>query len=81
MMPREIVIKGLETMRTYYNEPTIQRVVIERAITLLNDLEPVKPVLVGHMWECGNCHAPVGIYRDDVRDEFCRKCGKQVKWE
>ena len=51
------------------------------AIALLKEQEAVKPVLVGNMWECGNCHTPVGIYLDDVRDDFCRKCGRAVKWE
>ena len=47
----------------------------------LKEQKAVKPVLVGHMWECGNCHAPVGIYLDDRRDDFCRKCGKKVQWD
>ncbi len=48
---------------------------------LLKEQEPVAPVLVGRMWECGKCHAPVGIFMDDQRDQFCRTCGRSVKWE
>ena len=48
---------------------------------MLKEQKAVKPVLVGHMWECGNCHAPVSIYLDDRRDDFCRKCGRKVQWD
>ena len=51
------------------------------ALALLKEQEPVSPVLVGRMWECGKCHAPVGIFMDDQRDQFCRTCGRSVKWE
>ena len=51
------------------------------ALSLLKEQEPVAPVLVGRMWECGKCHAPVGIFMDDQRDQFCRTCGRSVKWE
>lgn len=54
---------------------------IEDFISLLKEQEPVAPVLVGRMWECGKCHAPVGIFMDDQRDQFCRTCGRSVKWE
>ena len=52
----------------------------DKMYAMLKEQKAVKPVLVGNMWECGNCHAPVGIYLDDIRDDFCRKCGKAVKW-
>lgn len=42
--------------------------------------EEIKPVLCGTMWECGACGSPVGIYMDDQRDDYCRKCGKKVLW-
>lgn len=51
------------------------------ALKLLKEQEPVAPVLVGRMWECGKCHAPVGIFMDDQRDQFCRTCGTKVKWD
>ena len=66
-------------------EEYIKRIPNECNDALIRMLEqqqkPVKPVLVAKMWECGNCHAPVGIYLDDRRDDFCRKCGKKVKWD
>ena len=45
--------------------------------------ESVPPVRGGYYnnaWECGVCHAPVGIVGDDRRDDYCRKCGKKVGW-
>lgn len=53
----------------------------EDAINLLKEQEPVAPVLVGRMWECGKCYAPVGIFMDDQRDQFCRTCGTKVNWD
>lgn len=52
----------------------------KRLKELLKEQEAVAPVLVGRMWECGKCHAPVGIFMDDQRDQFCRTCGRPVKW-
>ena len=50
-------------------------------LTIMKQLLPVRPVLAGHMWECGECGAPVGIYLDDRRDDFCRRCGREVNWD
>ena len=66
--------------RMFHSDSEVQTIAKE-TLALLKEREPMKPVLVGHMWECGNCHAPVGIYLDDIRDDFCRKCGRAVKWE
>lgn len=58
---------------------------IEDAIALLKEQEPIKPLITGHgefeeegsLWyECGNCGTPI-----DPDDKFCRKCGHEVKWE
>ena len=83
-MDREKVIKGMEQFRAYLkpfcgNHADWER--FDAGLSMLKEQEAVKPVLVGNMWECGNCHAPVGIYLDDIRDDFCRKCGKAVKWK
>ena len=48
------------------------------ALSLLKEQEPVAPVLVGRMWECGKCHAPVGIFMDDQRDQFADICNKYL---
>ena len=50
-------------------------------MTILKQLLPVRPVLNGRMWECGECGTPVGIYQDDALDSFCRKCGREVNWD
>ena len=57
------------------------RQIAKDAIELLKEQETVEPVLVGRMWECGRCYAPVGIFMDDRRDQFCRTCGTKVKWD
>ena len=50
-------------------------------LTVMRQLIPVRPVLNGRMWECGECGTPVGIYQDDELDSFCRKCGREVNWD
>ena len=80
MSDRVKVIKGWEAVlsRDPLDAPWD---LIDDTLTLLKEQEPVAPVLVGRMWECGKCYAPVGIFMDDQRDQFCRTCGRRVKWE
>ena len=66
--------------RMFHSDSEVQEIA-RNALELLKEQEPVAPVLVGRMWECGKCHAPVGIFMDDQRDQFCRTCGRSVKWE
>ena len=50
---------------------------------------PVKPVRdekTGRFWLCGNCGEYVGFEDNDPSDpnefdNFCRNCGRKVKWE
>lgn len=58
---------------------------VEDAIALLKEQEPIKPQITGHgefetegscWYECGDCGTPI-----DPDDKYCRKCGKAVKWE
>ena len=59
---------------------------LEETISLLKEQEPVKPFVTGNghtfeeaetwWYECGNCNEPI-----DPNDQYCRHCGKAVKWE
>lgn len=55
------------------------------ALTLLKAQEPVEPTIGravehdGHdswWYQCGKCEKPI-----DWQDNYCRHCGKPVKWE
>ena len=56
------------------------------ALALLKAQEPVKPVRKQGLYLCGNCHeTAVGYVADFTRrliklDNYCRKCGRAVKW-
>ena len=60
--------------------------ILQDALELLKAQEPVKPFVTGngHTFEeaetwwyvCGNCNEPI-----DPNDQYCRHCGRAVKWE
>lgn len=60
--------------------------VIEDALSLLKAQGPVAPLVAGRgksfetaetwWYECGNCGGVLTLY-----DKYCRKCGREVKWE
>lgn len=60
---------------------------IEDAIALLREQEPVKPI-VGEYGArlCGNCGEQVGAISDSspyiiqIRLKYCPECGRKVKW-
>lgn len=93
MADREKVVKGLYDLRRYLEDKewsdnrtdrqatNVYWQTVTDAIAMLKEQDPVAPVLVGRMWECGKCYAPVGIFMDDQRDQFCRTCGRRVKWD
>ena len=54
--------------------------VMNDAINLLREREPVKPVKCGYAWVCGACEKIVGIVFDDENDNFCSRCGRPVLW-
>ena len=45
------------------------------ALALLKEQEPVEPDAILTYPVCGECHEPL-----DVTDEYCRHCGRAVKW-
>ena len=53
---------------------------IAEAIVMLKQQEPVKSEIEGggsNWWYvCGECHGAI-----DIRDQYCRHCGKAVIWE
>lgn len=90
---RETVIKGLESVSYYFKSLLAvgwqgdadiykeHREKIRMAITLLKEQEPVKPKeymsrVNRTEYLCGACDSGI-LYGD----EFCRHCGRQVKWD
>ena len=55
---------------------------IEDAITLLREQEPVEPHIEHDSdddtwyYGCGACHKAI-----DFKDRFCRHCGRRAKWD
>ena len=90
MADRKTIMSWLEGLaepnwRMFHSDSEVQNIAKE-TLNLMKEQKAVKPVLFGRMWECGNCsadnlHTPVGIYLDDRRDDFCRKCGRKVQWD
>ena len=92
MTDREKVIGGLEQMLIHYNEMIkldgdtknhvllYHKAMVEDAIELLKDQDPVEPELEGGgstWWHvCGECHGAI-----DVSDNFCKHCGRRIKHE
>ena len=66
---------------------TIGYGVMEDALTLLREQEPVKPYAVysehtGAKWlVCGACDEPMNNVRDEIWSNYCPNCGRAVKWE
>ena len=46
------------------------------ALALLREQEPVPFDEIGYQPVCGECHEPL-----DVTDEYCRHCGRKVRWK
>lgn len=82
------VIKGLEYCSgskcvvecPYYAFDNCYDRVMEDAIALLKEQEPVKPVPEYNnrctgWYVCGNCHEPI-----DNGDAFCRYCERRIDW-
>ena len=51
------------------------------ALALMSAKRTAEPVLNGRMWVCPICGHPLGIYRDDVRCNYCPECGREMKWD
>ena len=63
-----------------------EEMLMKDALELLKAQEPVKPLVTGNghtfaeaetwWYECGNCNDPI-----DPNDQYCRHCGRAVKWD
>ncbi len=85
-MTREKVIVGLEYLITAYAFHGEDDKCLGEAVELLKEQEAVKPDKPEEVWLCGNCGEIVGwddwvISTDDVRHNYCPKCGRKVKWD
>lgn len=86
MPDREKVIKGLEICTSrpcycadcpYKKECCLDsQNVMKDALALLKEQEAVEPKKECWWYICGNCRKQI-----DYRDNFCRHCGRTVKWE
>ena len=64
--------KVIADLRKYINYPEPLSVIVKKAIELLKEQEPVKPMSGGLCGQCG-CR----IYQDA---NYCYNCGRRVKW-
>lgn len=83
MADREKVIAALEKacrdsveLPPFAGRIEITKEAVEEGILpLLREQEPVEPDAILINPVCGVCHEPL-----DVTDEYCRHCGRAVKW-
>lgn len=54
--------------------------ILEDALALLKEQEPVIPKRFGVSWFCGNCKTKLVFTRSN-KAAYCWRCGKAVKWE
>ena len=96
MPDREKVANGLRHCLHYkgscfgcpYDGANCQNDVLDDAIAMLKELEPVEPTVKqdedGIVWACGSCGAYMyhngGISKAKEYAKYCRQCGKKVKW-
>ena len=95
MPDREKVIRGIEACIQdqpkcgkcpYFRNDECKSGLRPDALELLKEQEAVKPDHPEEVWLCGNCGEIVGwddwvISTDDVRHNYCPKCGRKVKWD
>ena len=72
---REFIKEGT----SYFDaDPRYRKLIINEAIELLKEKEPVECELEGggtNWWYvCGDCHGAI-----DNRDSYCKHCGRKVK--
>ena len=83
------IIKQLEVLieDTKYSDivdltPDDAKTILE----LLKEKEAVAPIRDDRIWLCGNCREFVGFEDHDEDDpnefdNYCRNCGRKVKWD
>lgn len=98
MLYRERIIKDLEICTTrpcyctgcsYKKDCALDsQQLMEDALTLLREQEPVEPVLDIDTWKCRNCGHDLEhqeMLGDNVlfheQYNYCPNCGKKVKWD
>ncbi len=97
MTDREKVIRGLENAKNVienwipmfeqYNSPAV----IDEAIALIEEQEPIKPYMDydgQDVWRCGKCgnslmHPSYYGADEDAKNyiRYCSHCGRAVKWD
>lgn len=88
MTEREKVIEGLGKVWGAFNhmEHELYADYVYDALALLKAQEPIEPVVCGDgasfekartwWYACGACNKAI-----DMADQYCRHCGRAVKWE
>lgn len=69
----------------YANQDILQDVLMPATQHEQESFKPVRDSECGRFWLCGNCGCCVGFEDNDSSDpnefdNYCRKCGKEVKW-
>lgn len=74
------VIGGLSLLKVAFMYRKEEQEILENAIQLLKEREPVPVELEGGGWSwwyvCGECHTAI-----NAGDKFCRECGRPLIWE
>lgn len=73
------VIGGLSLLKVAFMYRKEEQEILENAIQLLKEREPVPVELEGGGWSwwyvCGECHTAI-----NARDRFCQECGRPLDW-
>ena len=82
-MTREKVIEGLEYLITAYAFHGEDDECLGEAVELLKEQEPAEAKTMGESkshgswwFACGACGHAI-----DPEDNFCRECGRKIKWD
>jgi len=66
----------------YYEDPECHRTISNSVLEMLKELDPVEAKIMGEFkshgtwwFACGACGHAI-----DPEDNFCRECGRMVKW-
>ena len=77
----DIVLRRIEQLNGFDEEAEV----IDYAISLLKEQEPVEPKKIPvdplsydfYYAQCGNC----GKFLPFIKQKYCHECGRAVKWE
>ena len=84
----EVLSKTVKTVKDFNEDDPIKISLpcVEDILELLKEQEAIDPFQHDAVYLCGNCDKEVvgwtdDITGEDIRYQFCRRCGRKVKWE